>query len=43
MDGGSGTAGFGENDGCVGGGGKIFSPGRANVALQLGENMVKYS
>ena len=43
MDGRGVAAGFGENDGWRGGGDKIFSPGRANVALQSGENMVKYS
>ena len=43
MGGRGGAAGFGENDGERGGGGKIFSSQRANVALQSGENMVKYS
>ena len=43
MDGRSGTAGFGENDEAQRGGDKIFSSQRANVALQSGENMVKYS
>ena len=37
------AAGFGENDGGMDGGGENFSPGRANVALQSCENMVKYS
>ena len=43
MDSGDGAAGFGENDGERRGGDKIFSSQRANVALQSGENMVKYS
>lgn len=43
MGDGDGAAGFGENDGDSGTPGEIFSFKRANVALQSGENMVKYS
>lgn len=43
MGGSVGAAGFGENDEACRGGDKIFSSQRANVALQSGENMVKYS
>lgn len=43
MGGGGVAAGFGENDGGSGAPGEIFSFKRANVPLQSGENMVKYS